>query len=179
MRARRVLVVLVAAGLTAGLGVAVAAPASATDVGTFNGCAGGDVLWGTGDTFTVVFDDAVCSFFGANPDGAASAESIVDGDTCWTFTNPGGARPQTLASELVRTTAVLTGSTTALPAQCGDSVTPAGPAAVRALAATWVQAYGRFGKDATCADGWAPSWQPWAVKVTGGWVCTRSIPSLG
>jgi hypothetical protein len=43
----------------------------------------------------------------------------------------------------------------------------------------WVQAYGRDGMDATCEDGWNPSWQEWAQEVTGGWVCTRSIPSLG
>lgn len=43
----------------------------------------------------------------------------------------------------------------------------------------WVQAYGRRSADATCESGWGASWQPWAVPVTGGWVCTRSIPSLG
>jgi hypothetical protein len=43
----------------------------------------------------------------------------------------------------------------------------------------WVQAYGRDGKDATCEAGWDPSWQSWAEPVTGGWVCTRSVPSLG
>lgn len=43
----------------------------------------------------------------------------------------------------------------------------------------WVQAYGRASKDATCLDGWNPSWQSWAEPVTGGWVCTRSSPSLG
>jgi len=42
----------------------------------------------------------------------------------------------------------------------------------------WVQAYGRD-KDAACLDGWGASWQQWAEKVTGGWVCDRSIPSLG
>lgn len=42
----------------------------------------------------------------------------------------------------------------------------------------WVQAYGR-GKDATCLEGWNPSWQSWAEPVTDGWVCTRDIPSLG
>ncbi len=43
----------------------------------------------------------------------------------------------------------------------------------------WVQAYGRADKDTTCEAGWTTSWQEWAVPVTGGWVCTRSIPSLG
>jgi hypothetical protein len=43
----------------------------------------------------------------------------------------------------------------------------------------WVQAYGRPDADATCDAGWDPSWQEWAVPATGGWVCTRAIPSLG
>jgi hypothetical protein len=43
----------------------------------------------------------------------------------------------------------------------------------------WVQAYGREGAKAACLDGWDASWQAWAEPVTGGWVCTRSIPSLG
>jgi hypothetical protein len=43
----------------------------------------------------------------------------------------------------------------------------------------WVQAYGRASADAKCEDGWDPSWQSWAEPVIGGWVCTRSIPSLG
>jgi len=43
----------------------------------------------------------------------------------------------------------------------------------------WVQAYGRASKDATCIDGWNPSWNLWPNDGKGGWVCTRSIPSLG
>jgi hypothetical protein len=43
----------------------------------------------------------------------------------------------------------------------------------------WVQAYARGGADAACESGWDASWQSWAEPVTGGWVCTRSIPSLG
>jgi hypothetical protein len=43
----------------------------------------------------------------------------------------------------------------------------------------WFQAYGRFGADATCLEGWTPSWAMWAVPATGGWVCERSIPSYG
>jgi hypothetical protein len=41
-----------------------------------------------------------------------------------------------------------------------------------------VQSYGRD-KDATCENGWDASWQEWAKPVTGGRVCTRSIPSRG
>jgi hypothetical protein len=43
----------------------------------------------------------------------------------------------------------------------------------------WVQAYGTFHHDDACATGWTNSWQEWAEPVTGGFVCTRSIPSLG
>ena len=43
----------------------------------------------------------------------------------------------------------------------------------------WVQAFGRSNSDAGCQVGWGPSWQMWAVHVTGGWVCTRTIASLG
>ena len=43
----------------------------------------------------------------------------------------------------------------------------------------WKQAYGRASADATCEDGWSPSWQAWAEPVTGGWVCTRTIPAYG
>ena len=53
------------------------------------------------------------------------------------------------------------------------STTPA------AVIPDWQQAYGRASSDAACQAGWAASWQAWAVPVTGGWVCTRSIPSLG
>ena len=43
----------------------------------------------------------------------------------------------------------------------------------------WQQSVGRPNSTSTCNDGWQPSWQEWAQPVTGGWVCTRSIPSLG
>ncbi len=42
----------------------------------------------------------------------------------------------------------------------------------------WVQAYGRSAGD-DCLKGWGPSWQAWAVPVTGGWVCTRNVAALG
>ncbi len=44
---------------------------------------------------------------------------------------------------------------------------------------TWVQSVGRPSSSSSCESGWSPSWQEWAIPVTGGWVCTRSIPSLG
>jgi hypothetical protein len=43
----------------------------------------------------------------------------------------------------------------------------------------WVQAYGIFHQRDACETGWGNSWQKWAEPITGGWVCTRTIPSLG
>jgi hypothetical protein len=43
----------------------------------------------------------------------------------------------------------------------------------------WVQAFGIFHRDDACLTGWTNSWQHWAEPITGGWVCTRTIPSLG
>jgi hypothetical protein len=43
----------------------------------------------------------------------------------------------------------------------------------------WVQAYGIFHHDDACLTSWTNSWQKWAEPITGGWVCTRTIPSLG
>ena len=42
----------------------------------------------------------------------------------------------------------------------------------------WVQAYGRAA-DAPCIEGWNASWDQWPNSGTGGFVCQRSIPSLG
>lgn len=43
----------------------------------------------------------------------------------------------------------------------------------------WVQGYGRGSAADACNDGWAASWEQWPHDGTGGWVCTRVIPSLG
>lgn len=43
----------------------------------------------------------------------------------------------------------------------------------------WVQAYGRASATDTCIAGWDPSWAQWPNNGTGGFVCQRSIPSLG
>jgi hypothetical protein len=60
-----------------------------------------------------------------------------------------------------------------------DPITPEPEATPPAPIPAWVQAYGRSGPEATCENGWDASWQSWAEPVTSGWVCTRSIPSLG
>ena len=43
----------------------------------------------------------------------------------------------------------------------------------------WVQGYGRGSAADACKDGWTASWEQWPHGGTGGWVCTREIPSLG
>ncbi len=43
----------------------------------------------------------------------------------------------------------------------------------------WVQSYGRGSTEEICKSGWNPSWELWPHDGTGGWVCTREIPSLG
>lgn len=43
----------------------------------------------------------------------------------------------------------------------------------------WVQAVGRQSSTTACPTGWGESWQEWARPVTGGWVCTRSVPMYG
>jgi hypothetical protein len=43
----------------------------------------------------------------------------------------------------------------------------------------WVQGYGRGSAADACRDGWSPSWEMWMNGGAGGYVCARSIPSLG
>jgi hypothetical protein len=43
----------------------------------------------------------------------------------------------------------------------------------------WVQGYGRKSAADICDDGWKPSWEMWPNRGTGGWDCSREIPSLG
>ena len=43
----------------------------------------------------------------------------------------------------------------------------------------WVQGHGRGSAADACLDGWTASWDQRPHGGTGGWVCTRSVPSLG
>ena len=43
----------------------------------------------------------------------------------------------------------------------------------------WVQSYGRGSAGESCKEGWNASWEKWPNGNTGGYVCTRIIPSLG
>jgi hypothetical protein len=121
----------------------------------------GVVTWSADDTCPLPDPDAFCGYSDYDTEtGTIVVITLAQpGTTTWR------ARANTSDVGLTVTFTV-TGTTTA--AGSGATEIPA-----------WVQAYGRSGADATCEDGWAPSWQSWAEPVTGGWVCTRSIPSLG
>ena len=47
--------------------------------------------------------------------------------------------------------------------------------AYRADAGVWFQSYGREDADATCEEGWYPSWAYWPNDGAGGWVCNREV----
>ena len=176
MRVRRILASVATTVLVAGIGVAAAVPASAADLGGFtaNCTSGGRVdqtISGViGDTFTVT---------------TAKGSSV-----CFAAENPGGFVSSSLSSgtsgDTTTVTLVASGSTVFRWEANGNGIYFAVTAAVAEVPAVasapipaWVKAYGRFGKDAACDTGWNPSWQKWAEPVTGGWVCTRTIPSLG
>lgn len=61
---------------------------------------------------------------------------------------------------------------------CIGSDCPAPPVPQPPIPA-WVQGYGRASSSEECEAGWSPSWEQWMNAGVGGWVCTRSIPSLG
>jgi hypothetical protein len=104
----------------------------------------------------------------------------VNGATVATGTLAGGAVSYTFPSDTTisqygsQNAATWSGSFT-----CSAAPDPVSPGVSPPPIPAWVQAYGRFGAKATCDAGWEPSWQAWAEPITGGWVCARSIPSLG
>jgi len=162
--------------MVAGLGIAGATPASGADVGAFNGCVDGTVAWTVGDTAVLVYDDAECTLFTTQWSGYIGYSSdYIDGDLCWTFTWLDGSGTGLIeGTSGGRVAFTGSGTTTAVPAVCGDP----GAAAAPPIPA-WVQAYARAGADAPCIEGWDPSWDLWPNDGTGGFVCQRSIPSLG
>ena len=183
MRARQVWAGVAAVGLAAGLGLVGTAPASAADLGNFSiNCAlgqsynnGGPISGQVGDTFTVTPSGATCYVSGGG--GVVTGPSAFFGTT-GTFRLASAGYVDLIIRGGVSAPADGYGGrffavTVSSPAPTPDPETSASPIPA------WVQAYGRFGADATCADGWDASWQSWAEPITGGWVCTRSIPSLG
>ena len=178
---------IAATGLAVGLGLAVAAPASAaTQVIPIN-CNGdifarpGVITAAQGDTLVFTPTSGVCtSARWLRFPQLVTDPSDQSGPGPYTFTiafdapvgSYGAANPSF---------SIVTIQDGRWPpdGQSFDIVIVAAPsAAAPSPIPTWVQAYGRQEVE-KCLDGWDASWQPWAEPVTGGWVCTRSIPSLG
>jgi hypothetical protein len=125
-----------------------------------------------GETITMTVTAMAGSDYGFQIDGLTVATgSGVPGSVSYTF-----PADTTVDYVTAQNDATWTGSWA-----CSTATDPEAtiPSAEAPPIPAWVQAYGRDGRDATCEAGWDPSWQSWAEPVTGGWVCTRSIPSLG
>lgn len=123
-----------------------------------------------GDTFTVNFASGECISYGystATGTPASPSNGTLTDGVPQTFTITGSGQMD-FGISLTLTVEALTSPTP--PTTTGPAPLPI---------PDWVQAYGRAGKDAACQDAWGQSWQKWAEPVTGGWVCTRTIPSLG
>lgn len=200
MRVRRVLAsVAAAATLAGGVSLAVAPGASAADLGshtvacnTAGGSAEISITGQVGDTFTVTSDGAQ----------DCNVTSSTAGIVSWTTDDNTGRLTQDpiffcgstdcTGANFVATTVTITllaaGLTTWVAKKQGFGLTihfsgPVASAPAPAPASVpippWVQAYGIFHHDEACLPSWTNSWQMWAEPITGGWVCTRSIPSLG
>jgi hypothetical protein len=177
VRARRVWAGVAAAGVLAGLGVVGASPASAAPsagCGLLNGANGsgvGQVVWTQG-TFNA--GERLTVAWSGLSDPAAVIELYVPGNVLVDVNSGAGSVTYVFAADTSADgNSSLSGTATGTwLITCG---TPPGTAP---SIPDWHQAYARD-KDATCLDGWSPSWHSWAEPVTGGWVCHRSIPSLG
>lgn len=153
-----------------------------SDLGTFSCSVAADeaetVSGSVGDTVS----------FHAN--GSCLLQSSTEGVVTWTSGGPND--PASATNAVVILTLSASGSTrftARWPSYPGDGgeltidVTVADGSAPGDASAPsvpeWVQAVGRLDADAPCPDGWLPSWQGWAMPVTGGWVCTRTLPAYG
>lgn len=181
--------------LLAGYGVvAGAAPASAlpytcagingfTDV--FDNPGGGflaftvSVDFSAGDPLTVTWSDITGTPSGTSlqiPESSQKAFSLTSTDTL-SYTFPTDAPGQEVYARL---SGDVTGARITIT--CGASSSSASNSASNSASIPippWVQAYGIFHHDDACLTAWTSSWQKWAEPITGGWVCTRTIPSLG
>jgi hypothetical protein len=190
MRARRGSARVAAAGLIAGLGLAAAAPAMAAQ--SLIGCQAANMLFSEGGTIAIIYPEGCNAdprgMFGTNgaflPASTGGelghpAGSIV---TFFGAEAPAGYALYTVQGEC-RYVQYLAGPSFAgeLPQpskDCAAIGADTADADARPIPA-WVQAYGRANADATCLEGWNPSWDLWPNGGTGGFVCQRSIPSYG
>lgn len=171
-------------GLAGVFGVAGAAPASAVS----SGCSilDGRTFVGTGDVTGLGFLFEAGEVLTATwtnlsvPGTTVSLQVPIGiGDEVDSRTGAGSVSYTFPANTTTTFLTVLTSGTGDVAFTCGvPAPSPVVEDQAPAPIPSWVQAYGRD-KEATCLDGWDASWQSWAEPVTGGWVCTRSIPSLG
>lgn len=157
-----------------------------SDLGLFRCSVAGEtaesVSGEVGDTISF-FANGSCDLASSNPDvvtwsagGPADPALVINAVVTLTLAGPGStqftAQSPSYPGSGGRLTIDVTVTGTPAPSpDASDELAPAIPA--------WVQAFGRTSADATCPDGWAASWQEWAQPVTGGWVCTRTVPTLG
>lgn len=157
-----------------------------SDLGLFSCSVAGE----TSESVSGDVGDTISFFANGSCDLASSTAGVV------TWSAGGPADPASVINALVTLTLAEPGSTqftaqspgypgsggrltidvtvTGAPAPDPDASDEPAP-----VIPAWVQAFGRASADATCPDGWAASWQEWAQPVTGGWVCTRTVPALG
>jgi hypothetical protein len=188
MRVGRIVAGMAAALAVTGLGIAGATPASATlfTCATMNG------VWEdvTNDPAGVASYVTSATFTAGDPltvtwsriEGTATGSVLqVPTSRQVALGEPTATLSYTVPIEYAGTqefTARLSGSITSarITITCGETSSNAsGDSEIPA----WVQAYGIFHHDDACLTGWRNSWQHWAEPITGGWVCTRTIPSLG
>lgn len=193
MGERRIVASVLTALVVAGIGVGVAPPASAADVTGAVDCTTptsfvpSEIIVNPGDHIVLTVDPlcrgweirpVAYPLLGANPQevsgvftwiiksdapvGTYGSGNVGDGALVFTNGSDGGT---------------LRGQAFYITVLAASEPPTDGPAAT--VIPDWVQAYGRVGEDAKCEAGWNPSWQMWAERITGGWVCTRTIPSLG
>lgn len=171
-----------------------ASPASAATINDYT-CTDGisiDVTVPLGGTLVVNSTDPNCTHLWLwNDAGLAETRGTVEytlsDDSTGTATDPdvGAYDFSPLSVTQIRYTAPATGTQDGFTLDDYDSYKQliislvSAPAEVYTPPPPWVQAYGRFGADATCETGWDPSWQEWAQSVTGGWVCTKSVATYG
>lgn len=166
MRVRQLSAAVATAALVAGAGLVMAAPPAAAASVTVD-CASASTVTVTaspGESITITGAANCLNDTGIS--GSAVVDAITYGPTVWEIRVKGSTAPGTY------TGITINGATESVDITLNV-------VAAQAPIPAWVQAYGRPGKDATCLPGWGPSWQQWAVASTGGWVCTRTIPSLG
>lgn len=189
MRVRRIAATVAATVMVAGIGVAGASPASAVSVG----CSYADGVsasgrssvslpsraYSAGETITVTWSNLELDYLTVVlqvPVGTTVNSRVGPGSVSYTFpadvtTSVGSSLSREFDRDRIGD--FVFACTEPAPAPPGPVVVDASPIPA------WVQASGRASQDANCPTGWSPSWQKWAEPVTGGWVCTRTIPSLG